>query len=119
MNYYEQSRKQNPFDGLTLEEQKKLFVYFCQFATPRLNDEQIFRKYGFVLPMCGLRIDESMSIGIEVARELAYGSDDKGMPKEQPSTAASSGNTGCLVPLMIMLGSIASFCIMICCVISR
>ena len=50
MNYEEQSRKDKPFEGLPPEEAKRLFVYLCYVAHPRLTPEDIEKRWGNVLP---------------------------------------------------------------------
>ncbi len=50
MNYEEQSRKDKPFEGLLLEEAKRLFVYMCYVAHPRLTPEDVEKRWGKVLP---------------------------------------------------------------------
>lgn len=51
MNYQEMAAKANPFEGLDDEQSQRMVVYLHILAPVRMNDTQIFRKYGFVLPM--------------------------------------------------------------------
>ena len=50
MDYEEQSRKDKPFEGLSLEEAKRLFVYMCYVAHPRLTPEDVEKRWGKILP---------------------------------------------------------------------
>lgn len=50
MDYEEQSRKDKPFEGLSPEEAKRLFVYMCYVAHPRLTPEDVEKRWGKVLP---------------------------------------------------------------------
>ena len=49
MDYAKQSNKEHPFEGLTQEERKRLFVYMCHVAHPNLSPDEIRRKWGEVL----------------------------------------------------------------------
>lgn len=71
MNYRALAAKDNPFEGLSEQEAKKLLVYFHHFATPRMNDEMIYRRYGFALPCGGVTIFEDMQLMMVVMQELA------------------------------------------------
>ena len=46
MDYRALARKENPFDGLSEDEAVRMHVYFNIVAEPRLNDAEIFRRWG-------------------------------------------------------------------------
>ena len=71
MNYRALAAKVDPFEGLSEQEAKKLVVYFNHFAMPPMNDTEIFRRYGFVLPHGGMTIIEDMQLVPVVMQELA------------------------------------------------
>lgn len=49
MDYFEQSNRLLPFEGLSLEDKKRLFVYMCHLSVPIWPREEIYRKWGMVL----------------------------------------------------------------------
>ncbi len=49
LNYEAQSRKDNPFDGLSTEDRRLMFVYMCHVAHPISSPEDIEKKWGRVL----------------------------------------------------------------------
>ena len=49
MDYESQSRKDNPFEGLSDDEKRHLFVYLCYVAHPSLTPEEIEKRWGRVL----------------------------------------------------------------------
>lgn len=67
INYKQQAQKNNPFDGLSESEMDKMKVYLNLFATPRMSDDEIFQKYGFISQ---LMIHEALAIASTVAQEL-------------------------------------------------
>ena len=69
MNYRALAVKEDPFEGLSEQEAKKLVVYFNHFAMPSMNDTEIFERYGFVLPH-GMTIIEDMQLIPVVMQEL-------------------------------------------------
>lgn len=72
MDYVKQAAKENPFDGLSPTEAKKLMVYFNQFASPRMSPADVYRRYGFCLPFDAMmQIGEMMMLTMQVAQELS------------------------------------------------
>ena len=114
MNYRQQAAKENPFEGLSERDAKKMVVYFNHFAEPTMTGEAIFRKYGFVLPQGTMGLHESLQLMPEVMQELtgiAAGSAESSARQDSGyganSLASKSGttsNTGCCVPLVLLLG---------------
>ena len=49
MDYESQSRKDKPFEGLSDDDKKHLFVYLCYVAHPNLTPEEIEKRWGKVL----------------------------------------------------------------------
>lgn len=49
MDYIEQSNKEQPFKGLTLNEKKYLWVYMCYIHHPNFTPEEIKKRWGDVL----------------------------------------------------------------------
>lgn len=74
MDYVRQAAKEDPFEGLSMTDQKKMVVYFHHYAKPRMNDGEIFEQYGFSLPfeeqMC---LGEEMRLAMQIEMELATG----------------------------------------------
>ncbi len=74
MDYVKQAAKEDPFDGLSMADKKKMVAYFHHCATPRMNDEEIYRRYGFCLPFAEqMYLGEEMQLAIQVEMELANG----------------------------------------------
>ena len=74
MDYAKQAAKEDPFDGLSMADKKKMIAYFHHFATPRMNDEEIYRRYGFCLPFEEqMYLDEEMQLAMQIEMELANG----------------------------------------------
>lgn len=71
MDYVKQAAKENPFDGLSPSDTKKMMVYFNQFSSPRMSPEDVYRQYGFCLPFGGMQIGEGMMLTMQVAQELS------------------------------------------------
>ena len=49
MNYKELTGKKNPFEGLSLDEKRRLIVYFGYVAVPSVPMDEIKRRWGAVL----------------------------------------------------------------------
>ena len=49
MDYEKLMHKSNPFEDLSLEERKRLFVYMCHVAHPSCSADEINQKWGSVL----------------------------------------------------------------------
>ena len=49
MNYKELTGKKNPFEGLSLDEKRRLVVYFGYIAVPSVPMDEIKRRWGTVL----------------------------------------------------------------------
>lgn len=74
MDYRALARKENPFDGLSEDEAVRMHVYFNIVAEPRLNDAEIFRRWGHCLPFNRqLQLGQAMMMAIEIEAELARG----------------------------------------------
>ena len=74
MDYRALSKKEDPFEGLSVRDAKKLAVYFQQFAPVRKNTTDLFREYGYLPPaeggVCMIGFMEEMELMMEVGREL-------------------------------------------------
>ncbi len=77
MNYAQLVQKENPFEGLSERDAKKLAVYFHRFAPVRKNTGDLFRQYGYLPPaqggICQIDFREEMELMMEVGRELQRG----------------------------------------------
>lgn len=72
MDYIKQAAKENPFDGLSPSDAKKMMVYFNQLASPRMSPGDVYRRYGFCLPFDAMmQIGEMMMLSMQVAQELS------------------------------------------------
>ena len=93
MDYAKQSNKEQPFEGLSLEEKKRLWVYMCHIAHPNLSPEDVERKWGKVLSDSETpTVFEALEIVKEVKREI----------NEVTSSAENSApKTGCGIVVLI------------------
>ena len=71
MDYVRQAAKEDPFEGLSTADAKKMMVYFNQFASPRMSPVDVYRRYGFCLPFGGMQLGEGMMLTMQVAQELS------------------------------------------------
>ena len=67
MDYAKQSNEEQPFEGLSLEEKKRLWVYMCHIAHPCFTAEEIERRWGRVLG--GDEVPTVFS-ALEIAKEI-------------------------------------------------
>ena len=71
MDYESQIRKRNPFEGLSLEERKYLFVYMLHISHPSFSADQIKRQWGSVLPESEYPpVFETLEIVEEIKKEI-------------------------------------------------
>ena len=74
MDYMKQAAKEDPFKGLSIADQKKMVVYLHHCAVPRMNDEEIYKRYGFCLPFEEqMYLGEEMQLAMQIEVELATG----------------------------------------------
>lgn len=94
MDYAKQSNEEQPFEGLSLEEKKRLWVYMCHIAHPNLSPEDVERKWGKVLSDSETpTVFEALEIVKEVKREI----------NEVTSSAETSvQKTGCGIGALIV-----------------
>lgn len=104
MNYIKQASKDDPFEGLSLGDQKKMVVYFHHHANPKMNDEEIFKRYGFVLPWeSQMYLGEELQLSLQVAVELTKDDSSKNSNGKKCIREETSSETGCLIPLVVVL----------------
>lgn len=74
MDYVKQAAKENPFDGLSITDKNKMVAYFHHCATPRMTDEEIYRRYEVCLPFEEqMYLNEEMQLVMQIEMELANG----------------------------------------------
>ena len=71
MDYESMAKKDNPFEGLSVDEKKRLVVYFCYVAQPVMTMEEIEGKWGSVLPPDEKpTVFDAMQITEEIRKEM-------------------------------------------------
>ena len=71
MDYESMAKKDNPSDGLQIEEKKRLVVYFCYVAQPVMTMDEIEGKWGCVLsPDERPTVFDAMQIAEEIRKEI-------------------------------------------------
>jgi hypothetical protein len=114
MDYVKQAAKANPFEGLSISDKKKMVVYFHYCATPRLTDEEIYRRYGFVLPFEEqMYLGEEMRLAMQIEMELLLGNAFKSTSTNEKAPMSNLSSKGCLVPLLIGLSVLGVFIVQI------
>lgn len=105
MDYESQSRKDKPFEGLSDDDKKHLFVYLCYVAHPNLTPEEIEKRWGKVL-------DEDRVPTVFEALEIASTMKQKAAPQDSqtivptPKKEASAWKT--LAWILFVLGVVAA-----------
>ena len=90
MNYESMAQKDNPFEGLSVDEKKRLVVYFCYVAQPVMTMEEIERKWGSILPPDEKpTVFDAMQMAEEIRKEI-------GRSKNKPP----SHQGGCLSQIL-------------------
>ena len=77
MDYIKQSNNEQPFEGLTLNEKKYLWVYMCYIHHPNFTPEEIKKRWGEVLS-----IDERPTVfdALEIVKKIKEELDDRVAP---------------------------------------
>lgn len=74
LDYAALARKNNPFEGLSARDAKKLAVYFYQFAPAVMTQDELLSKYGYFPAGADasgeIPFAERMALMREVGREL-------------------------------------------------
>ncbi len=92
MDYESQSLKDKPFEGLSDDEKKHLFVYLCYVAHPRLTPEEIEKRWGRVLDEDKVpTVFEALEIANEMKQKVAPQDSQTIVPT--PSKEASAWKT--------------------------
>ena len=103
MNYEEQSRKDKPFEGLSPEEAKRLFVYLCYVAHPRLTPDDIEKRWGKVFsPEEIPTVFEAM----EIAHKINNDFPSNESPTTQDAPPKKTKKKGPVIALLIVLSAI-------------
>lgn len=104
MDYRALARKDNPFDGLSEDEAVRMHVYFNLVAESKMNDEEIYRRWGHCIPFNKqLHLGQAMMMALEIESELARGSSESSRPT---ATVKSGGRGGCLVPIALIISAV-------------
>ena len=111
MDYEEQSRKDKPFEGLSPEEAKRLFVYMCYVAHPRLTPEDIEKRWGRVLPPEEIpTVFEAMEIAEKMKHKPAQSHSDT---RAKEATSNKGINIGMVIDritiCLIIIGTVVVF----------
>ena len=105
MNYEEQSRKDKPFEGLSQEEAKRLFVYMCYIAHPRLTPEDIEKRWGTVLPPEEIpTVFEAMEIAQRFKKETL--SNESSTAQDESKPQSTPKRKGVVIALLLLLSAI-------------
>ena len=71
MDYESIAKKDNPFEGLSVGEKKRLVVYFCYVTQPVMTMEEIEGKWGSVLqPDEKPTVFDAMQMAEEIRKEI-------------------------------------------------
>lgn len=71
MDYESIAKKDNPFEGLSIEEKRRLVVYFCYVAQPVMTMDEIEGKWGCVLsPDERPTVFDAMQMAEEIRNEI-------------------------------------------------
>ena len=71
MDYESMAKKDNPFEGLSIEEKRRLVVYFCYVAQPVMTMDEIEGKWGCVLsPEERPTVFDAMQMAEEIRKEI-------------------------------------------------
>ena len=74
MDYRALARKDNPFEGLSEDEAVRMHVYFNLVAESKMNDEEIYRRWGHCIPSNKqLHLGQAMMMALEIEMELSRG----------------------------------------------
>ncbi len=107
MDYEEQSRKDKPFEGLSPEEAKRLFVYMCYVAHPRLTPDDIEKRWGTVLPTEEIpTVFEAMEIAEKMKQTDNHIQQDSQVIVTPPTRGASAWKT--VAWILFVLGVVAA-----------
>ena len=68
IDYQKLAKQENPFEDLSEIDAEKMKVYLSLFAIPRMNDDEIFQRYGFISQTQS--IGELLQLASVVALEL-------------------------------------------------
>ena len=89
MDYESQSRKDKPFDGLSDDEKKHLFIYLCYVAHPSLTPEEIEKRWGRVLDEDKVpTVFEALEIANTMKQKVAPQDSQTIMPTPKKETSA-------------------------------
>lgn len=118
MDYEEQSRKERPFEGLSLEEAKRLFVYMCHVAHPSLAPDEIERRWGKVLPDDEIpTVFEALEIAGKIKEEI-IGSDVQNTElASQKDNGGKRSNRGGKIFTCLFMFSVPLFGFLVCIIV--
>jgi len=101
------AEEKNPFDGLSDENAKRLYVHLTMSG--KMTMSEIYDKYGYMVPAeKGLGIHDSMRIAADIAQRgvIVNSSNDK--PTSKPT------GTGCMVPIVVsLIAGITTLCLVL------
>lgn len=99
IDYQLLAKQENPFEGLSEVDAEKMKVYLNLFAIPRMNDDEIFQRYGFISQISSP--GELLQLASVVALELnqqsvtatpapkSFTPNTPHLPKEDPNPSSS------------------------------
>ena len=101
MDYENLMNKRNPFEGLSLEEKKRLYVYMCHIAHPCYSADEINQKWGCVLSQSDMpTVFEALEIVEAITRENnVRGSDEQTAVSKQDKRYS----VGCVIGVIILI----------------
>ena len=101
MDYENLMNKRNPFEGLSLEEKKRLYVYMCHIAHPCYSADEINQKWGCVLSQSDMpTVFEALEIVEAIKRENnVRGSDEQTAVSKQDKRYS----VGCVIGVIILI----------------
>lgn len=103
MDYAKQSNEEQPFEGLSLEEKKRLWVYMCHIAHPNLSPEDVERKWGKALSDSETpTVFEALELAKIIRQEISVPPQSTG-DNNMPANKTSKGIIGACISVAIAM----------------
>ena len=101
MDYEKLMHKSNPFEDLSLEERKRLFVYMCHVAHPSCSADEINQKWGSVLSQSDMpTVFEALEIAEAIRRESNVRDSGEQTTVSKPD---KRDTVGCVIGFIILI----------------
>jgi len=101
MDYENLMNKRNPFEGLSLEEKKRLYVYMCHIAHPCYSADEINQKWGSVLSQSDMpTVFEALEIAEAIRRESNVRDSGEQTTVSKPDKRDTAG---CVIGFIILI----------------